>query len=568
VRFIGGGRNVLVYIPLETRIYDLAGRELFRVTGEIWRAVSPDGRVIVTQRSNNTLRLWSVDGRLLATLSGHAQPITMAEFSPDGTRLVTVSTEDVVRLWNRDGRHIAALPREPEGPMVATFSPDGTQLLTAGPGPARLWNRDGREVASFGADLGRVASAAFSTDGRVAVAGGERGAEVWRLEGGATRFGAEQPVERVIVGPDGKTTLTLTRDGATQVWDARGDLVGEALGAGRLSPDGDQFVTLGVEGGARLRDLTGRTLAQLDVENGPLKMPSGPFTDALFSPDGARLMTVAEHGPLRLWDRDGVSLAVFKDSSSWGCVPARGAFSPDGRYAVTVGVNRVVQLWDLEAMTKVTLVVGVRTWYWLTVINPTLLFGTLGMWVAATRLRAPLKRRLQNQRTLLAMWPAWAAAHALAVLLALSPFALLTAVVGLALGRLLWGIAQGYLPEVRERRWLLGCGLGWLAGFALAEAARLALFPYGLHVDTRLIAVPLAGCGLAIGQWLALRGRLRGSGWLAVAAVIGWLLGAFVTGVEFTSGGLELALIQGAVSGAVAGAALVWVLLAPADGDA
>jgi WD40 repeat protein len=561
VMFVPGGQHVLAYTPLETRVWDLEGREVFRLSGDVWRAISPDGRTIATLRTDNTVRLWALDGRQIGVLSGHATPVSHVQFSPDGRRILTASPGDVVRLWDARGAAVAAIraaPGETDGPLSVSFSPDGRQLLTAGPGPARVWDRDGRPILDSGADIGRVNGAAFSPDGQQIVMAGERGALLTDLRGQPVVSLAEtpQPVTGASFSPDGQHLLTLLQDNTTQVWNLRGTQVGTALGPAQFSPDGQTLLTIGEDGTARLRDLTGRSLAAFFVKDAAV-------TDATFSPDSSRIMTVAANGPVRLWDEGGQSLAQFKESSSWGCVMARAAFSPDGTRAVTVGVYRIVQLWDLERMHSIDLQVRSRTWYWLTVINPTLFFGVIGLWITAVKMRAPLKPRFQNQRTLFGMWPAWAAAHGLIFLLALMPLWPLQALAGLALGHLLGKIVCGYLPLAAEQRWLALSGLGWLAGWATGEGLRLLLFPHGVYVDTRLVVLPLAGAGMAVGQWIALRRSLPGAHWLAVATAAGWAISAAMTGAEYTSGRVELALVQGIVAGGVSGAALVWLLMAP-----
>ncbi|HWQ14865.1 MAG TPA: hypothetical protein VNL77_18845, partial [Roseiflexaceae bacterium] len=558
-----GGQHVLAYTPLETRVWDLEGRELFRLSGEIWRAISPNGRTVATQRADNTVRLWNLEGRQVAVLSGHTTPISHVQFSPDGRRILTVSPGDVVRLWDGQGRPVAAIRPahgESDGPLTATFSPDGMRLLTAGPGPARLWSRDGQPIAVAEVTLGRISGAAFSPDGQQLIVAGEHGSALTDLAGrplrGLNRPG--EPVAEVAFSPDGRHLLTLLQDNTAQVWDTRGKQVGTALGPSQFSPDGQALLSIGEDGAARLRDLSGRSLATFWIKGSAV-------TDATFSPDGTRIMTVASNGPLRLWDQDGQPLAQFQESASWGCVMARGAFSPDGTRAVTVGVYRLVQLWDLERMRSIDLQVPARSWYWLTVVNPTLLVSVAVLWYAAGRFRAPLKRRLQSQRTLIAMWPAWAAAHGLALLLALVPLWPVRAGAGLALGHLLWQIARGYFPDVDGRRWLAAGALGWLAGWAAGEGLRLALFPYGAYVDIRLAILPLAGAGMAAGQWLVLRRVLPGAHWMLAVALAGWALGPLVTGAEYTTGWLQLALVQGVIAGALPGAALVWLLLAPEE---
>lgn len=562
VMFVPGGQHILAYSPHETRVWDLQGRELFHLSGEVWRAVSPSGRTIATQRVDNTVRLWGLDGRQLAVLSGHRSPVSHVQWSADGSRIVTASPGDVVRLWDAQGAPLTAIPGDPDGPLTLEWSPSGQLLLAAGPGPARLYTRDGQLAAQADVAVGRVSGAAFSPDGQQIIVAGERGAALVDLRGRELRQlePMGEPVAHAAFSPDGRYLLTTLEDNTSQVWELGGEQVVTALGPAQFSPDGRLVLSIGEDGAARLRDLNGRPRASLFVKGSAV-------TDATFSPDSSQIMTAAANGPLRLWDEDGAPLAQFQQSMSWGCVVARAAFSPDGTRAVTMGVYRLVQLWDLQQMSSIDMQVRGKTWHWLTLVNPPLLLSVLGMWLSTHLLRAPEKRRLQNQGTLLRMWPAWAAAYGLALLVGMVPLGAVQIAAGLLLANWLWHISHGYLPELTRRRWLAANALGWLGGWLAGELARWALFPQGLYVDTRLVVLPLAGAGMALGQWLALRGTLRGAHWLAAAGALGWLAGPLLTGAEYTSGSLELTLIQGVTAGALAGAALIWLLLTPEDAE-
>ncbi len=116
---------------------------------------SPDGHVVVSGGIDGVGRVHDVaTGRLIATLVGHAQPITALDFSPDGTRLVTASGDRTARIWNprswsgsRDGESTASWSSEvtlvghKAWLLWAEFSPDGTLVLTCGyDRTARIWD--------------------------------------------------------------------------------------------------------------------------------------------------------------------------------------------------------------------------------------------------------------------------------------------------------------------------------------------------------------------------------------------------------------------------------------------
>ena len=101
---------------------------------------APDGRRILTASADKTARLWSREGKLLATLSGHTGKITKAAFAPGGGRILTASTDGTARVWDIEGKPLGVLEGHTGPVNDAVFSQDGARILTlSDDGTARVW---------------------------------------------------------------------------------------------------------------------------------------------------------------------------------------------------------------------------------------------------------------------------------------------------------------------------------------------------------------------------------------------------------------------------------------------
>src|SRR5262249_32500755 len=63
-------------------------------------ALSPDGTKIAATGSDNNVRLYQPDGKLLFTLAGHAAAPKSVSFSSDNLRLVSAGPDNLAIVWD------------------------------------------------------------------------------------------------------------------------------------------------------------------------------------------------------------------------------------------------------------------------------------------------------------------------------------------------------------------------------------------------------------------------------------------------------------------------------------
>ena len=104
-------------------------------------AFSPDGQRIASASLDKTVKLWSLDGKLLQTFTGHSDIIYGVAFSPDGERIASASKDKTVKLWSLDGRLLQTFTGHSDSIYGVAFSPDGERIASASKDKTvKLWN--------------------------------------------------------------------------------------------------------------------------------------------------------------------------------------------------------------------------------------------------------------------------------------------------------------------------------------------------------------------------------------------------------------------------------------------
>jgi WD40 repeat protein len=340
---------------------------------------SPAGdRLLRLDRQSKAAVVWQVrTGKLLCPSLPHQGDDSALAFSPDGRIVLTCPSEDTVQAWDVvTGLPLGKPMKHTTAVHALAFSPDG-RIIVSGSGPdhthgeAQMWRADTGQPASRPfPHPSKVLCVALAPDTRTFLTGDWNGAvRRWDAVSGKQLGPAleqdKSVVERLAFSPDGQVFLTVCKDGATGdshigLWHAD---TGQAIGTGlshrelvtaAFSPDGKYLVTGGVvigkgTGEARLWEVAG------GKQVGPGLSHRAPITQVAFSPDGKLLLVGGADNSARLWDMTigrpmgpsfGMAAPLVEGQGKQQGIRAL-AFSRDGKTIVLADSSNTLQQWNV-----------------------------------------------------------------------------------------------------------------------------------------------------------------------------------------------------------------------------
>jgi WD40 repeat protein len=268
---------------------------------------NPDGKMLASGSSDNTIKLWSLPGgQLIKTLEGHSNTVYSVGISPDGKTLVSGSTDNTIKLWSLPGgqliktleAHNCSVSISPDGKMLASGSADKTIKLWSLPG--------GQLVKTIEGDTDTGYSVTFSPDGKILASGSlDNTVKLWSLPDGQlvkTLEGHTNRVESISISPDGKILASGSSDNTIKLWSLPGGQLVKTIEGDTdsghsvsFSPDGKILVSGSFDNTIKFWSLPDGQLVKT------LKGHSNTVNSVRISPDGKMLASGSADGTIKLW---------------------------------------------------------------------------------------------------------------------------------------------------------------------------------------------------------------------------------------------------------------------------
>ncbi len=355
------------------KLWSLQGRELQTLFGHSnWvRSVSfsPDGQMIASASDDGTIKLWSLDGRELQTLQGHSDRVLSVSFSPNGQMIASASYDQTIKLWNLEGRELQTLFGHSTGVRSVSFSPNGQMIASAGiTGTIKLWWLDGKGRQTLSGHGQPVTSVSFSPDGQILVsASHDKTIKLWSLDGKElqTFQGHNDSVFSVSFSPDSQTLASASSDGTIKLWSIDGRELqtlnghSDRVNSISFSPDGQMIASASFDKTIKLWVVLGRKRQTIQGHNAGVM-------DVSFSPDGQTLAFADRNHTISLWSLDGKKLQTFPGHRH---EVMSVSFSPDGKTLTSASVDKTIKLWGIDG-TELQTFQGHKDWVYSLSFSP------------------------------------------------------------------------------------------------------------------------------------------------------------------------------------------------------
>jgi len=191
----------------------------------IWGVdISNDSRLVAGACTDNTLRLWKMDGEPVHIYNGHEDKVVRCAFSPDASLILSSSYDKTLKLWDTSEPYDCrqTFKGHTEWIVDCRFSPTGLHVLSGSlDNTARIWDLDGNCIQIFKSKDFGIFGVSFSNRGDlISISSGDNNIAIWKTDGTlVTNFeGHKKAVNVCNWSPDDEFLVSASDDHSIRFW--------------------------------------------------------------------------------------------------------------------------------------------------------------------------------------------------------------------------------------------------------------------------------------------------------------------------------------------------------------
>ncbi|MDZ8051247.1 MAG: caspase family protein [Aulosira sp. ZfuVER01] len=238
-----GGKQQYALTSLQSIIYQ--SQERNRLAGHTDRvndvSISPDGKMIASASADQTVRLWTREGKQFTEPLQHNYPVWTVSFSHDGKLIATGDGDGVIRIWNsKDGSLKTTIPqkdlkKDNRSVLKLSFSHDDKTIAAANfDNDVRIWRVADAQLIHKLPHGAIVQGVSFNKNSqKIASAGEDKRIKVWNLANKKIINDLakhKDTVYGVSFSPDDTMLASASKDKSVKIWNVtNGKLIRDFL---------------------------------------------------------------------------------------------------------------------------------------------------------------------------------------------------------------------------------------------------------------------------------------------------------------------------------------------------